>query len=117
MATFIMIFFQGSYRYYNICFMNFNEGLCFKTGLQEHEKKVGMGTNTENGIRIFGITIRIYSNIRFGRPCLRGFRRSFPCPGTEHTRILVQYTIKLRCGNWVWGFYKLFRIRLLVNVQ
>ena len=35
--------------------------------------KLGMGMNTENGIRIFGITIRIYSNIRFGRSCIFGY--------------------------------------------
>ena len=29
-----------------------------------------MGTNTENGIQIFNTTIRIYSNILFGRSCL-----------------------------------------------
>ena len=42
-----------------------------------------MGTNTENGIQIFGITIPIYLNIRFGRSSLCRFR-SFLCPGTRH---------------------------------
>ena len=51
-----------------------------------------MGTNTENGIWIFGITIRIYSNICFGRSCLCRFKRSFLCPGAGHIRILVYYT-------------------------
>ena len=51
-----------------------------------------MGTNTENGIWIFGITIRIYSNICFGRSCLCRFKRSFLCLGAGHIRILVYYT-------------------------
>ena len=48
-----------------------------------------MGTNTKNCIRIFGITIRIYLYIHFGRSCLGRFGRSFLCPGNGHIRILV----------------------------
>ena len=82
--------------------------------------KVGMGTNTENGIRIFGTSIRIYSNIQFGRSCLCWFGRSFLFPGSEHIRILVtlKYTINLRCRKFnLEIIYRLFRIRLLVYVK
>ena len=34
---------------------------------------LGMERNTENGIQIFGKTIGIYSNSRFGRSCLHQF--------------------------------------------
>ena len=82
-------------------------------------KIVGMGTNTENGIQIFGTTIRIYFNntIRLGRLCLCRFGRLFLCPGTEHIRILVQYTINLGCRKFNMGFLReLFSIRLHVYV-
>ena len=52
--------------------------------------------NTENGIRIFGITIRIhvYSNIRFGRSCremvpLSG-HQTYPDTGTVHNQVEVR---------------------------
>ena len=54
-----------------------------------HES-INRRNHIENGIRIFDITIRIYSNIRFGRSCLCRFGRSFLCPGTEQIWILVQ---------------------------
>ena len=77
---------------------------------------VGMGTNTENGIEIFSITIRIYLIICFVRSCLCRLGRSFLCLGTGRIRILVQYTINLRSVSLVSGFYKLFKIRLLIYV-
>ena len=45
--------------------------------LENKTKELAKGTNTENDIPIFGITIRIYLNICFGRSCLCRFRRSF----------------------------------------
>ena len=65
-----------------------------------------MGTNSENGIRIFSITIRIYSNIRFGRSCLCRFGRLFLCRGTGHVRIMVHHTINLRCKKFGLGVSK-----------
>ena len=57
-----------------------------------------MGTNTENAIRIFGITIRIYSNIGFGRLCLSCFGRSFFCldTGTVYDQVEVR-----KVWSWV----------------
>ena len=75
-----------------------------KNGWCEVGSSVGMGTNTENGIQIFSITIRIYSNIRFGRLCLCWFGRSFLCLGSGHIQILVHYTINFRCRKFGLGF-------------
>ena len=75
---------------------------------------LGMERNTENGIQIFGKTIGIYSNSRFGRSCLCQFGRSCLCLGTGHIRILVTLQYIWSAESSIWGFYKLLRISLLV---
>ena len=67
-----------------------------------------MGTNTENGIRIFGITIRIYSNIRFGRLCLSvreivslSWHRTYPDTGTVHNQMEVRKVRSGVCINYL----------------
>ena len=66
-----------------------------------------MGTNTENGIRIFGKTIRIL---------VLGDHASVGSGDRFSVRILVHHTINLGCGKFGLGFYNLFRIRFLVYV-
>ena len=58
-----------------------------------------MGTNTENDIRIFSKTIRIYSNICFWRSCLCRFGyRLYPDTGTVHGRFEVR---KVQSGVFI----------------
>ena len=67
-----------------------------------------MGTNTENGIRIFGITIRMYSNIRFWELMPLSVRvivslsghRTYPDTGTSHDQYevrKVQSGVSINC--------------------
>ena len=59
--------------------------IVFKTESVVKRLILGMGTNTENGIRIFGITIRIYLSIHFsvgsGDP-FSVWHRTYPDTGT-----------------------------------
>ena len=69
--------------------------------IRQHGKKlwslVGMGTNTRKGIGIFGINIRIYSNVRFGRSYLSIWEmvslsrhQTYPDTGTVHDQFEVR---------------------------
>ena len=65
-----------------------------------------MGTNTENGIRIFGITIQIYLNIHFRRSVgpeivsLSG-HRTYLDTGTVHDQVEVW---KVQSGASIYDF-------------
>ena len=55
-----------------------------------------MGTNTENGIRIYGITIRIYRNIRFWE--------IIPVGSGDRFSVRAQDMNNLRYGKFGLGF-------------
>ena len=68
-----------------------------------------MGTNTKNGIRIFGITIWIYSINRSVGSGDRFSVRALDISG-------YWYSTRSSGGadSSIWGFYELFRFMLLI---
>ena len=76
--------------------------------------KLGMGTNTENGIRIFGITIRIFV---LGTCASVGSGDHFSVRAPDTSGYWYSTRSISSAVSSVWGFYKLFRIRLLIVVK